>query len=696
MDVKKPEFFAVFGKTINDLILRHHVDLEKKRWRQAAGPITPEEHFETQFRAKGRWVDGTPEYSFHICGLRKLFPEALFIHIFRDVSSVVRSMLHFHPIGRGSLVTSEQEAYSYWLSTVSNCLLAERAYGPRVVFRLRHADLVENPEAALRSVFSFLGEYYEPECLKPLAQRINSSNIPADFKIDLRRIDPSLIDQATRLCQQVEESSQPLEASPAGVEEIEAAFEERVEFVETLVTEYHKALQKIAVLKKKNQRISVRAESLAKEVKGKKAMILNLRAARQNYKWLRSSLSALHETFQRRTRKGERCAAEGDAGFGGASGELQLPYENRYDLADCKTLTDTIPRPAKLNSIVANVRSSAPHRVSRKALIVTCLTVVGIVGYLDYVTGYERSLLLFYLLPISLAVWFGSFVLGLAIIIVSVTVWKLSDLAAGIPAVGLWNAGMAFLAYALFAGILSKLRTLVDELDRRVQDRTAALQREMAERQRLDREIAQVADRERRRLGHDLHDSLGQHLTGTALAAQVLKEKLAAKWAPEVGEAEKLVNYLEEGIDLTRNLARGFFSPELDADGLIVALQGLAENITERFGIDCVFEGEDSLRIHDSAIATQLYRIAQEAVTNSIKHAAAQRITIRLMMRLSELSLTISDDGIGFPEKLPSSEGLGLRLMRHGASLAGASFDVRRNSHRGTIVTCKLNLQDET
>jgi two-component system sensor kinase FixL len=177
----------------------------------------------------------------------------------------------------------------------------------------------------------------------------------------------------------------------------------------------------------------------------------------------------------------------------------------------------------------------------------------------------------------------------------------------------------------------------------------------------------------------------------------VLKEKLALRSAPETTEAEKLVRYVEQGIDVTRNLARGFFSPELDADGLIVALQGLAENITERFGIDCVFEGEeDSLRIHDSAIATQLYRIAQEAVMNSIKHAAAQRITIRLTMGLSELSLTISDDGIGFPEKLPGSEGLGLRLMRHGASLAGASFDVRRNSQRGTIVTCRLNLQDET
>jgi signal transduction histidine kinase len=342
------------------------------------------------------------------------------------------------------------------------------------------------------------------------------------------------------------------------------------------------------------------------------------------------------------------------------------------------------------------------HRLShwilchKGALIVGCLLLVAIIGYIDYVTGYERPLLLFYLLPISLATWFGSFLIGLGIVVASLVAWMVSDVAAGIPSLRYWNAGMAFTAYALFAWMESKLRMLVRELDRRVLERTAALRREVAERQRLDRDIARVADRERHRLGQDLHDSLGQHLTGTALAAQVLKEKLALKSAPETAEAEKLVRYVEQGIDVTRNLARGFFSPELDADGLIVALQGLAENMTERFGIDCVFEGEDSLRIHDAAIATQLYRIAQEAVMNSIKHAASQRITIRLTMGLSELSLTISDDGIGFPEKLPSSTGLGLRLMRHGASLAGASFDVRRNGHRGTIVTCKLNLQDET
>src|SRR5947208_3553560 len=312
---------------------------------------------------------------------------------------------------------------------------------------------------------------------------------------------------------------------------------------------------------------------------------------------------------------------------------------------------DTIPGRSKLDSIIANLRNFPAFRVSRKALVVACLFLVAIVGYIDYLTGYERSLLLFYLLPISLAAWFGSLLTALGIAVISIAVSLLSDVAAGIPALGFWNAGMAFVSYALFAGLLSKLRTLVGELDRRVQERTLALQREVAERQRLDREIAQVADRERRRLGQDLHDRLGQHLTGTALAAQVLKDKLATRSAPEVTEAEKLVRYVEEGIDLTRNLARGFFSPELEADGLSVALEGLAENISERFTINCIFHGEEPIPVRDSAVATQLYRIAQEAATNAAKHAAAENIDIRVTADGSELTLAIIDDGVGFPDK---------------------------------------------
>jgi hypothetical protein len=304
MDVTTAEFFSVFGRTINDLILRHDIDLERKRWRQAAGPNTPDDHFDTEFRLKRRWVDGTPEYSFHICGLRKLFPQALFIHIFRDVSSVVRSMLHFHDLSGGNLVANEQEAYGYWLRTVRSCLLAERAYGPQVVYRLRHSDLVQTPEAAFRSVFGFLNEPFAPECLEPLAQRINSSNVPADFKIDLTKVDPSVLEQARQLCQEVEKGSQAHEPSIKAVDEIEAAFDERVKFVATLASEYRKALQKIAALKEKNQEITARTEKLAKGIKEKKAVIEPPHGG-QHYKWLRSSFRALHETLRRGAREDE-------------------------------------------------------------------------------------------------------------------------------------------------------------------------------------------------------------------------------------------------------------------------------------------------------------------------------------------------------------------------------------------------------
>lgn len=337
---------------------------------------------------------------------------------------------------------------------------------------------------------------------------------------------------------------------------------------------------------------------------------------------------------------------------------------------------------------IANVRNFYRLKVSRTSLAIACLILAAIIGYIDYATGYEHSMLLFYFLPISLAAW-STFAFGMVMVVVCVTTWVVADIESGIPALGFWNIGTAFASYVLFAGVVSKLGTLVRELDRRVDERTAAYQREMLERRRLDNEIAQVADRERRRLGHDLHDKLGQHLTGTALAAQVLKERLAARRDPETANAEKLVRCLEEGIDFTRNLARGFFSPELRAEGLVVALQSLADTVSEQSGIDCVLYGDELIPIRDSTVANQLYRIAQEGVTNAVKHAAARHVDIRLAMDGSELCLSIVDDGVGFPEK-PRSQGLGLHLMRHAAALSGGTFDIRRNGETGTIATCRV------
>jgi hypothetical protein len=149
-------------------------------------------------------------------------------------------------------------------------------------------------------VFSFLGESYAPECLKPLAQRINSSNVPPHFEIDDREVDPSLIEQARRLSHQVQDSSQPLEVSPAAIEEIEAAFDKRVQFVATLPREYREAQNLILTQQTKNQRISARAARLATEVNKKNAIIQHLRASRRHSNWFRYLFRALPTAFQRR------------------------------------------------------------------------------------------------------------------------------------------------------------------------------------------------------------------------------------------------------------------------------------------------------------------------------------------------------------------------------------------------------------
>ena len=334
-----------------------------------------------------------------------------------------------------------------------------------------------------------------------------------------------------------------------------------------------------------------------------------------------------------------------------------------------------------------------PSRVSGVWLTAVCFGLVVVFGYFDYLTGYEQSFLLFYLIPIALACWSGNLALGIVFSVLSVATWVISDLAAGVPAVGFWNAGMALASYIVFTVLLSKLRGLFTELDQRVRDRTLALRREIAERERLDREVAEVGDRERRRLGQELHDGLCQHLTGTALTAQTLREKLAARSAQEVAEADKVVRYIEEGIDLSRNLARGLFSPELEPEGLMVALQALADNMTERFGIACTFDSDGIIGMSDSTVATQLYRIAQEAVMNAVKHAEAQHVHIHLMETKTDVTLAVTDDGVGLPSELPHRPGLGLSLMSHGAALVGADFQVKRNSQGGTTVICKASVQ---
>lgn len=250
MDIRDGELFAAFGRSINDLILCHRKDLERNRETSRQLKIDPRwlEAASTATGPKGRWVDGTPEYSFYICGLRKLFPGALFIHIFRNVRTVVRSMLNFHRVAGTQLVADEEEAYRYWLRAVSACIEAERAYGPKVVYRIRYADLIDNPESAMRSLLGFLGESYTASCLEPLAQQINSSDVPADLTSDDAAANSAVAESAIRLCAEVERSPQPVEASFAAADEMEVAFRARVKYVADMDGAYQRAQQIIKTL----------------------------------------------------------------------------------------------------------------------------------------------------------------------------------------------------------------------------------------------------------------------------------------------------------------------------------------------------------------------------------------------------------------------------------------------------------------
>jgi len=251
MDIHEDELFATFGQSINDLILSHRKDLEKKR--QSKGKLAglKGRWFQGTNAAsdpKTRWVDGTPEYSLFICGLRKLFPDARFVHIFREVGPVVRSMLNFHRVAGIQLVANEEKAYKYWLRTVRACLKAEQAYGPDVIHRIRYVDLIDNPELTMRSLLDRLEEPYSAKCLEPLADRINSSNVPADFKADDPATDPSVIEKATRLCVNVSETPQADRPSREAADEMETAFRERVDNTAGMDREYKKTRQIIKAL----------------------------------------------------------------------------------------------------------------------------------------------------------------------------------------------------------------------------------------------------------------------------------------------------------------------------------------------------------------------------------------------------------------------------------------------------------------
>jgi hypothetical protein len=254
--IQREELLSRLGQAINELIVSHRRKFEDTNLRKQAGWYPPAfKVSRSPNEPKSRWADGTPEYSFYICSLRKLFPQALFVHLVRDVTDVVRSLLNFFPDGRTRLVANEQTAYEYWLRRATHCLEAEQAYGPGVVYRLRYCDLVERSESTMRSLLEFLGEPYAAECLEPLAERINSANVPANFNERDPRTDPAIMERARQLSNQLQSSPQLQGASARIAEKLESEFDQRVQYFLSLERNYSEAQKMITKLQKELEAI---------------------------------------------------------------------------------------------------------------------------------------------------------------------------------------------------------------------------------------------------------------------------------------------------------------------------------------------------------------------------------------------------------------------------------------------------------
>jgi PAS domain S-box-containing protein len=212
---------------------------------------------------------------------------------------------------------------------------------------------------------------------------------------------------------------------------------------------------------------------------------------------------------------------------------------------------------------------------------------------------------------------------------------------------------------------------------------------DVTESKRLERAILEISGREQRRIGQDLHDGLGQHLTGVAFLSKVLEQKLREKSLPQADEAARIVGLVNEAINRTRELSRGLLPVLSDERGLMSALERLAQEVEDLFQVSCCFECDPPVLIRESEVGTNVYRIAQEAVNNSLKHGQPHHISIRLERVPEGLRLTVDDDGTGLDTRRPV-QGMGLLIMGYRAKIINGVLDVRTGPHGGTSVSCRF------
>jgi signal transduction histidine kinase len=206
---------------------------------------------------------------------------------------------------------------------------------------------------------------------------------------------------------------------------------------------------------------------------------------------------------------------------------------------------------------------------------------------------------------------------------------------------------------------------------------------------RLEQQIIEIGDDERRRIGHDLHDGLGQHLTGISLLSETMAQQLEMGHSPDPTTIETVTRLVSEAVRITRDLAKSLSPVTLETDGLRAAIEELADTASDLFGIECNCEIDEKAPSLNRSQSLHVFRIVQEAVNNSVRHGKAKHVLIKLACDDKSLIVSVADDGSGLSQKTTSNPGLGLRIMQYRARMLDASLAIKRaNDAGGTVVTC--------
>jgi signal transduction histidine kinase len=220
---------------------------------------------------------------------------------------------------------------------------------------------------------------------------------------------------------------------------------------------------------------------------------------------------------------------------------------------------------------------------------------------------------------------------------------------------------------------------------------TGILIADIGHRERLEKEVLEISEREQRRIGQDLHDGVCQHLTGISLFSRSLQQRLAGKSAAEASEAANITSLINDGIEQVRRVTRGLHPVPDEPGGLMIALRELTDSVRSTGKLACLLDCPEPVLISDQVAATNLYRIAQEAVQNTVRHATATAIVVTLRSKDDGIKLSVRDDGCGIPEDRPG-KGLGLEIMNYRANTIGATLEVQPGETKGTVVICSLPL----